>query len=68
VPFTWKLEVPVAAPPVTDTVRVLLAGGVTEAGLKLQLTPPGWLAQERPTALLKPFEGVTVQVVVPLAP
>ena len=36
-PWAWKVNVPVAAPAVAETVRVLvalpLAGGVTEAGL-----------------------------------
>ena len=48
------------------TVSVLftvpLAGGVTEAGLKLQDTPAGRLAQDRLTALAKPPVEVTVQV------
>lgn len=39
--------------------------GVTVVGLKEQVTPLGTPEQEKPTAELKPFSGVTVRVLVP---
>src|SRR6185436_14813251 len=71
-PLTWKLVVPVAAEPDTDTVSVLLTlppdGGVTGLPTKPQVTPLGRPVHDRVTALLKPFTEVTVQVLVALPP
>jgi hypothetical protein len=49
---------------------VPLAAGVTEAGVKLHVTVAftGEIAQESPTAILKPFKEVIVTVDVPLFP
>ena len=44
------------------------AGGVSEVGLKVQVTPAGAPVQDRSTAELKPLRLVTVTVLVPLAP
>ena len=72
VPVTWKEVLPAAAEPETLTVRVLLAlplaGGVTEAGLKPQVTPAGSPVQARPTAEPKALTLATVTVVVPAWP
>jgi hypothetical protein len=72
VPWTWTGNVPVAVDADTATVRLLvalpLAGGVTEAGLKLHVAPLGSPEQDRETALAKPFVELTVHVLVPLAP
>ena len=60
-------------PAPTEMVSVLftlpLAGGVTEAGLKLHVAPAGRPVQERrDRRSLKPLVEVTVQVLVPLPP
>src|SRR5689334_5536732 len=72
VPTTENEYEPVAVLPPTDTVRVLVAlppeGGVTDAGLKPQVTPAGRPVQDRPVDALKPFWLVTVTVLVLLVP
>src|SRR5262249_3540697 len=72
VPWTCTDEVPVAVDADTETLRLLvalpLAGGVTEAGLKLHDAPVGSPAHDRETALANPFVEVTVHVLVPVAP
>src|SRR6185503_14382719 len=72
VPVTWKVEAPVAASAATETTSELVAdppaAGVTEAGLKLQVTPAAVPVQARLTALEKPLSDPTVQVLVALPP
>jgi hypothetical protein len=69
-PWTFSENVPVVA--VDDAVMVSVlaalpfAGGVTDAGLKAQLTPADGLVQERLTALANPLDEVTVHVVLEL--
>jgi len=50
------------------TVIVELPEPVTEVGLKLELAPDGRPDAPKVTMPLKPFCGVTVIVLVPLAP
>jgi hypothetical protein len=58
--------------PATETVSALFtlpfAGGVTDDGLKPHDAPAGRPVHDRLTALAKPFDDVTVQVLLPLAP
>jgi hypothetical protein len=60
----------VAVPAFTVKVEVIepFDGGVTETGLNEQLAPVGQPVTVRLTALLNPFCGVTVIVLVPLFP
>lgn len=71
VPTTENANVPRWALRAALMVSVLaalpLAVGVTDAGLKLQVTRDGSPEQARPTAFEKPLTEVTVQVVVVLA-
>lgn len=58
-------EVPTGVPTVVVIVRAevtALAPGVTEFGTNAQVAPVGRPEQERLTALVKPFDGVTVTV------
>jgi len=66
VPVTVSVEVPVSVETPTETVRVEVsvpsAGGVTEVGLRVAVTPLGAPETERLTAEWKPFSEVTVMV------
>lgn len=56
---------------VVFTVSVLVTAlpfGVTEAGANVQVASAGNPLQEKLTAVLNPFMGVTVKVAVPLCP
>ena len=66
VPLMVTVVVPVVAVPLAVNVTVLVL--VVLAGLKLAVTPPGRPEAERLTEPLKPLTGVTVMVLVPLAP
>src|SRR5687767_14341318 len=72
VPWAWMANVPVAAVAAAEMVRLLptlpFAGGVTGLGEYAQVTPAGRFTQARLTALAKPPEDVTVQVVSALWP
>jgi len=60
------VAVPVVAALLAVSVRVLVV--VAEAGLKAAVTPEGSPDADRATLPVKPFCGVTVTVLVPLAP
>jgi len=66
VPVMVTLTVPVVAVLLAVSVKVLLA--VAGFGLKDAVTPLGKPEGDRLTLPVKPFSGVTVTVVVPLAP
>ena len=66
VPVTVTVTVPVAAVPLAESVKALLA--VVLDGLKLAVTPEGKPEADRLTLLLKPFTGLTVIVLAPLLP
>lgn len=65
VPEMVTVEVPVVAAPLAISVSVLVA--VAGFGLNEAVTPPGRPEADRLTFPLKPFCGVTVMVLVPLA-
>jgi hypothetical protein len=65
-PETVTVTVPVAAVLVAESVSVLAP--VVLAGLKAAVTPAGKPEADKLTPPLKPFCGVTVMVLVPLAP
>lgn len=65
-PPTVTVTVPVAAVVLAESVSVEELGSL--AGLKEAVTPAGKPEAEKVTLLLKPFCGVTVIVLVPLAP
>ena len=73
-PCVVRLSRETTVAPVVCTVSVLVTAavpfGVTEAGLKLQVTPFGSVAlsHRNETAWLKPFCGVTVNVMLPEEP
>ncbi len=60
------MAVPVVAVPLAVSVSVLVV--VAEAGLNAAVTPLGSPDADKLTAALNPFCGVTVTVLVPLAP
>ena len=60
------MAVPVAAVLLAASVSVLVV--VEEVGLNAAVTPLGRPDADRLTALLNPFTGVTVTVLVPLFP
>jgi hypothetical protein len=66
VPVMMTLTVPVVAVLLAVSVKVLVL--VVLAGLKTAVTPLGRVELVKLTLLLKPFCGVTVMVLVPLAP
>jgi hypothetical protein len=68
VPDTVMGNVPVAAPAPALKVRVELAVGITEVGLKEAVTPLGRPEAPRLTEEPKPLMLVTVMVLVPLPP
>ena len=65
-PVTVSVTVPVAA--VLLAVRVSVLAEVALVGLKLAVTPEGSPLTERFTDPLKPFNGFTVMVLVPIFP
>ena len=65
-PVMVSVTVPVAAVPLADNVNVLEL--VVLLGLKAAVTPLGRPEADKLTLELKPFCGVTVIVLVPLAP
>jgi len=65
-PATLTVYVPVVAVLLAASVRVLLP--VVLLGLNVAVTPVGRPDADRVTLALKPFCGVTVMVLVPLAP
>lgn len=66
IPVTVTVAVPVGAVLLAVNVNVLAPVVVT--GLKDAVTPLGRPEADKPTLPLKPFWGVTVIVLVPLAP
>jgi len=66
VPVTVTLVVPVVA--VLEAVKVTVLVPVVEVGLKLAVTPEGKPLALRATLPVNPPEGVTVNVLVPVAP
>ena len=66
VPVTVTGTVPVAAVPLARRVKVLAP--VVLPGLNDAVTPLGRPDADKLTLLLKPFWGVTVMVLAPLAP
>jgi len=66
VPVTVRVKVPVAAVVEADSVNVLEL--VVLLGAKEAVTPPGRPEADKLTLELKPFCGVMVIVLVPLAP
>src|SRR5215467_3665888 len=66
VPVIVTVAVPVIAVPLAESVRVLVA--VAGVGLNDPVTPLGRPDTDRATLPLKPFCGVIVTVLVPLAP
>ena len=66
VPVMVTLTVPVVAVPLAVSVNVLVL--VVLVGLNKAVTPLGRPEADKPTLPLKPFCGVTVIVLVPLAP
>src|SRR5215467_5441786 len=66
VPVTVTVAGPVVA--VLDAVKVRVLVPVVEAGLKLAVTPAGKPLAVRATVPAKPLIGVTVIVLLPLAP
>jgi hypothetical protein len=66
VPVTVIVTVPVVAVPLAVSVNVLVF--VVLVGLKVAVTPPGIPDADKLTLELKPFCGVTVMVLGPLAP
>jgi len=66
VPVTVTVTVPVVAVLLAVSVNVLVL--VVLFGLKDAVTPLGRPEADKLTLLLKPFSGVTVMVLVPLAP
>ena len=66
VPVTITELVPAVA--VLDAVRVRVLVPVVDAGLKLAVTPAGKPLAASATVPVKPFTGVTVIVLLPLAP
>jgi hypothetical protein len=66
VPVTVSVKVPVAAVLLADNVNMLAL--VVLLGAKEAVTPPGRPEADKLTLELKPFWGVTVIVLVPLAP
>jgi hypothetical protein len=65
-PVIVTVDVPAAAVLLAASVNVLVL--VVLLGLNDAVTPPGRPVADRPTLPLKPFCGVTVMVLVPLAP
>lgn len=65
-PVIVSVDVPVVAVPLAVSVSVLVV--VVELGLNAAVTPLGRPVTLKLTLLLKPFSGVTVMVLVPLAP
>ncbi len=68
VPETIKGYVSTAVDKPTSMVKVEVAVGVTDAGLKANVAPVGNPVRPRSTAVLKPFTEVTVIVEVPELP
>lgn len=66
VPVTVIFVVPAVA--VLDAVRVNVLVPVVDAGLKLAVTPVGRPPAARATVPLKPFNGPTVIVLLPVPP
>jgi len=66
VPATVTVTVPVAAVLLAVSVKVLVLAVLL--GLNDAVTPLGRPDADKPTMPLKPFCGVTVMVLVPLAP
>ena len=66
VPVMVIVNVPVAAELVAETVNGLVLAVLV--GLKVAVTPLGRPDADKLTLLLKPFCGVTVMVIEPLAP
>ena len=65
-PVTVTVNVPVAAALLADSVNVLVLAVLL--GLNDAVTPLGRPDADKLTLLLKPFSGVTVMVLAPLAP
>lgn len=66
VPLTERVTVPIAAAPLTVSVNTLVLAVL--GGLNDAVTPLGRPDADKLTFPVKPFSGVTVIVVVPLAP
>ena len=66
VPVMVTVNVPVAAAPLAVSVKVLKV--LVLLGLNDAVTPLGRPDADKLTLLLKPFCGVTVMVLAPLAP
>lgn len=66
VPITDTVTVPMAAVPLAVSVNTLVP--VVLLGLKDAVTPLGRPDADKLTLPVKPFSGVTVMVLVPLAP
>jgi len=66
VALTERVTVPIVAVPLTVSVNTLVLGVLV--GLKDAVTPLGRPDADKLTFPVKPFSGVTVMVVAPLAP